>query len=116
MKMHMLNAGVEEEKRAQHLLVAHQFYREVKTPRPLASATVVVERVHLVLSHEQYACALRLLSALQASPSSSAVPAAPAVPAVPAVPAAAPVNKQAFAVELVSDEQPVAALFAVLVA
>ena len=36
--------------------------------------------------------------------------------AVPAVPAAAPVNKQAFAVELVSDEQPVAALFAVLVA
>ena len=39
-----------------------------------------------------------------------------AVPAVPAVPAAAPVNEQAFAVELVSDEQPVAALFAVLVA
>ena len=88
-KLQTLNAGLDDAKRARLLTAAHQFYGEVKTPRPLAAVSVVVERVHLALSHEQYACAMRLLPALQAAPSvpaaECAVPAAEKVESVTSV-------------------------------
>ena len=64
-KLQLVSTTVSEERRCEVLKAAHDYYVYRKTPHALIEVRVVIERIAVCLSHDQYRCAMKLLEELQ---------------------------------------------------